>query len=66
MNAYLVHRLSNVTVDTRTCAEILDIKPQTLRLWRSAGRGPRFDRSGAGKVRYRMQDIAAWHSENTL
>jgi predicted DNA-binding transcriptional regulator AlpA len=47
----------------REVAALLRIKDQTLRRWRSEGRGPRFLRLGdprRGRVRYARHDVAEW------
>ena len=42
-------------------AELMGIKPQTIRSWRSSGREdqPRFYKSGS-LVRYKLADVEAW------
>jgi hypothetical protein len=37
----------------------LDVKPQTMRLWRFRGRGPAYLKP-CGKVRYRRSDLDAF------
>ena len=44
-------------------AMVLDLQPQTLRVWRCTGRGPRFMRSGR-VVRYRWQWIDRWAAKH--
>ena len=46
-------------------AEALALKPQTLRIWRLKGIGPRYVRYGGprGRVTYRESDIEAWIAE---
>lgn len=43
-------------------AQILGLKPQTLRIWRLKGIGPRYIRYGGtnGRVVYRQEDIDEW------
>jgi predicted DNA-binding transcriptional regulator AlpA len=45
----------------RDAAEYLQMKPGTLRNWRSEGRGPKFIRLGAA-VRYRPVELDEWIS----
>jgi len=47
---------------TAQAAEILCLKPQTLRVWRWKGIGPRYIRYGKarGRVMYRVDDLEAW------
>jgi hypothetical protein len=40
---------------------IVGVNVETLALWRSTGRGPRFGRKGA-PVRYRRADVERWIS----
>ena len=47
----------NLTTDET--AEMLRIKPQTLRAWRHAGRGPRSFKLG-GRVLYAESDVRAF------
>ena len=51
-----------VLIDSRQAAELLGIKSQTLRTWRTKGIGPRYVRFGGplGRVAYRIQDIEGW------
>ena len=44
---------------TREAADLMRMKPQTLRRWRWGGGGPRYIKAGS-KVLYRIQDIEAW------
>jgi len=46
---------------TRELAERLRVKTQTLRKWRTTGRGPSFYKLG-GNVRYRVADVEEWES----
>ena len=48
---------------TNETAAALDIRPQTLRAWRSEGRGPRYTRLGGtsrGWVTYDPAEVRAW------
>ena len=64
-----MHKASDPTTDddrlltTPEAAERIGIKPGTLKLWRSQGRGPRYHKKPGGPrtpVRYRAQDVDAW------
>lgn len=49
-------------------AELLGILPNTLEIWRSKGKGPRFLKMGPRKqdaVRYAEADVLAWIEERT-
>ena len=52
-------------VPSDVVARQLGVKPQTLRMWRHAGRGPRYVRIGNRAV-YRRADIDAWITERTF
>lgn len=57
----------NDMLTTTDLAERLGLRPQTLRRWRWAGKGPRFVKLGPnrqGKVRYREADINTWLEES--
>lgn len=41
---------------TAEAAKILDVKTNTLEVWRSQKRGPRFIKA-CGAVRYRLEDL---------
>lgn len=59
--------LSVRLVSTPETAHMLGIKPQTLRIWRLKGIGPRYRRLGAsihGRVVYDEADVVEWASEN--
>lgn len=43
-------------VDTVAAAEVLGLRPGTLEVWRSYGRGPRFRKIGR-KVFYEVDDL---------
>ena len=50
-------------VNTAQAADILGVKPGTLRTWRWSGRGPRYVRYGAtirGRCMYRRSDLDQW------
>ncbi len=44
---------------TEELAEYLALKPQTLRLWRTQGTGPRFLKI-QNRTKYREEDIEEW------
>jgi predicted DNA-binding transcriptional regulator AlpA len=51
---------------TPEAAELIGIKPGTLKLWRSQGRGPRYLKKPGGQrtpVRYRAQDVEKWRKQ---
>ncbi len=50
-------------------AEILGLRPQTLRVWRLRGRGPRYVRLGStsrSRVAYRFSEVQAWLDTHTF
>ncbi len=52
----------NLRTNDETAA-LLDIKPNTLEIWRGKGKGPEFIKLGDSKqapVRYHIDDINAW------
>ncbi len=51
-------------LDSRSAAEALGVKPQTLAAWRVAGRSPEFVKVGA-RVLYRPSAIEAFLDANT-
>lgn len=55
-------------LNTSTTAEILGIRPQTLRLWRHTGRGPRYIRLGGryGRVLYDRDELLNWLKQRTF
>jgi len=57
--------MSITLLSTKRAAEMLDLQPQTLRIWRLKGIGPRYVRYGGprGRVTYRESDIEAWIAE---
>jgi predicted DNA-binding transcriptional regulator AlpA len=50
-------------LDTDEVAEIVHMKPATLRYWRHVGKGPKFFKMGEHKVMYRQEDVEAWVME---
>lgn len=47
-------------------AEILRVKPQTLRVWRRNGKGPRFSRPSHSVVLYSEEEIERFLSARTF
>jgi hypothetical protein len=43
--------------DTNQAAEFLELKPNTLEVWRWQGRGPRFVRLSRRAIRYQLSDL---------
>ncbi|POX87614.1 transcriptional regulator [Mycobacterium kansasii] len=56
---------SNACVESTVAAPMIGVEPQTLKLWRRKGIGPRYVKFG-NRVRYRVSDIEAWLSEHTV
>lgn len=53
----------NPLLSTAEAAELVGVKPQTLRKWRWKGGGPRYVRQGTGlhaRAGYRLADVEAW------
>lgn len=46
-------------------AELIEVKPHTLAVWRTEGKGPDFTRLGKS-VFYRQIDVAAWIGANVV
>ena len=46
-------------LSTDEVAEMVHIKPQTLRVWRWRGDGPRYLKAGS-RVLYKLSDVLAW------
>lgn len=46
--------------NTNEAAEVLTLKPQTMRSLRSRGGGPAFIRLSSNRVAYRSEDLARW------
>ena len=59
--------MNNEVMSTKNLAEMLGLQPQTLRIWRSQGRGPQYIRFGGSKSRvfYRKIDVEVWFKRNT-
>lgn len=53
-----------IFVDTKEAAEMLALKPSTLRIWRSQGKGPKFVKPTTGsshsKALYNVEELKAW------
>lgn len=41
-------------------ADWLELKPQTLALWRMKGKGPRYLKFPTGTIRYDFEDLKVW------
>lgn len=52
-------------LDTEQAAAHLNMQPQTLRVWRTQGKGPRFVRIGR-HVRYQMGQLDAFIEAQTV
>jgi predicted DNA-binding transcriptional regulator AlpA len=48
------------TITSDQFAQALQMSPETLRVWRREGTGPRFIRISKNIVRYRVTDIETW------
>lgn len=46
-------------------AGVIDVKPHTLAVWRSEGRGPDYTRLGKS-VFYRQSDVEEWIAANVV
>ena len=57
--------MQNQRVDTPNAAKILGLKPGTLEVWRSIGRGPRFKKIGR-KVFYDVIDLETFANAHTV
>lgn len=55
-------------INTSQLAELLSLKPQTLRNWRCSGRGPQYIRFGGprGRILYRASDVDEWLKARTF
>ena len=58
---------------TRDLAKRYDLKPDTIKRWRSLGRGPAFYKADqfalhpkAPRIRYRLSDVLAWEDTNNI
>jgi hypothetical protein len=47
-------------ISTQDAAELIRLKPQTLRSLRSKGGGPRFCKLSTNRVAYRPSDLETW------
>lgn len=47
-------------LSTQKAAELLGLRPQTLRLWRMSGVGPPYIRLSTSRVAYSAQALADW------
>ena len=52
-------------LDTNQAAEVLNLSPGTLTLWRHRRKGPPFVRCGSA-VRYLVEDLEAWLREQRV
>ena len=55
--------LARALLTTREAAEYLNVKPNTLDIWRMKGAGPRYVRLGTGTrqpIRYSIKDLDAY------
>jgi predicted DNA-binding transcriptional regulator AlpA len=53
-------------LNTREAADLLGIQPDTLKLWRHQGKGPKFVKKGESpqaSVGYESYDVEAWKAE---
>lgn len=50
-------------LNTFEAAEMLGVRPATVRTWRSLGKGPRFYKFNRA-VFYKAEDLEAWLSEH--
>jgi predicted DNA-binding transcriptional regulator AlpA len=57
--------LTQPLIDTIEAAKVLNLAPNTLRIWRVKGIGPEFVRLGSRTIRYRREDLAAWINQRT-
>ncbi|WP_094288413.1 helix-turn-helix transcriptional regulator [Mycobacterium lehmannii] len=57
--------VSNACVESAVAAPMIGVEPQTLKLWRRKGVGPRYVKFG-NRVRYRVSDIEAWLADHTV
>lgn len=55
--------MTNELLTTEQLAELLDIKPNTIEIWRLKGVGPRFCKLGR-TVRYKREDVENWINDN--
>jgi len=52
-------------LSTKDLAAWLGLNPQTVKLWRLRGTGPKFVKLGAQRVRYRRGDVLSWLKQRT-
>ena len=65
MSYQVITKSANDLVDQNCAAAYLDVKPDTLSVWRSTGRYKiPFIKVGS-RVRYRRSDLEAWLVERT-
>jgi len=55
--------MDGALLTTQDAAELLRINPETLKVWRAKGGGPRFVKLGR-RVLYRREDLAAFVARN--
>lgn len=53
----------NKFLNTKEAADFLDLKQNTLEVWRTLGKGPKFLKIGRA-VRYRVQDLEEYIDKN--
>lgn len=56
-------------LDNEQTADLLGIKPNTLEIWRTKGRGPAFIKLGCAKqspIRYRRSVVTRWLDEQSF
>jgi hypothetical protein len=56
--------MTEIYVNTKKAAEILEVSPLTLRNWRVSGNGPRYRKFGR-LVRYARTDLEKWADKDT-
>ena len=64
---------TNTYLTTEDLAVRYDLKPSTIKRWRSKGEGPTFYtvqrlglRPGASLIRYKLADVLAWEQSNNI
>ena len=55
----------NESLTPQQAAEYLGQSPNTLRQWRSQGRGPAYEKRGRN-IRYKMDDLETWRNANRV
>ena len=58
--------MSQVLLSTRDTARLLGVQPNTLWVWRKAGRGPRALMLNRRLCKYRLADVEAWLASKAL